>query len=366
MKHKRLLLAGSVVALVVFALLIICAMIFSKSTESRTVKSTSPESESVESTKPVKLSAAEFREKLKQSFIKHGLEIPEDNIFFSEEAHNELKNKLKRAWTKDEIEFLEKIRLASVEKYTVPESIIDKINQRIQFWKDSVDLAWNIHIFSFERVALLVDLENDFRDADASDICKMINEKIAELRSLFASYLSVFNIDRIEALDKVKAAAGEDVQWFYVPVEGIGPTVRFFLEGGSAINYRLNGNFPFTSYIEELSKYYNNLNLIPLEYDLCQPGRLAGLAGGWYEDHLWTQCWVDKKREKVIQANIILIGGELFSDPHFVSVEIFNSSFNNLKEALSYYDELYGPGSKKTDINGRFFSFRPVNVKISD
>ena len=340
MKHKRLLLAGSVVALVIFAVLINCAVIFSKSTESRTVKSTSPESKSVkststesrtvESTKPVKLSTAEFREKLREEFIKRGLEIPEDNIFFSEKAHNELKNKLKRAYIKHEIEFLENIRLASVENYTIPESIIDKINQRIQSWKDSVDLEWNEPVFYFKRIALLVDFEQDFREADASDICKMINERIAEFRSLLASYLTVFHIDRIEALDKVKAAAGEDMQWFYVPVEGIGSTVSFFLEGGSAINYRLNGNFPFTSYIEELSKYYNNLNLIPLEYDLCQPGRLAGLSGGWYEDHLWTQCWVDEKREKVIQANITLMVGPFF-DPDFVSVEIFNSSSDNLK-----------------------------------
>jgi len=377
MKHKKLLLAGSVVSLVIFAVLIICAVIISKSTESRTVKSTSPESKSVkststesrsvESTKPVKFNEAEFREALRQDFIKHGLEIPEDDIFFSEKAQNDLDNKVKQIFIKDDIEFLEKIRLASVENDTVPESIIDKINQRIQFLKDSVDLEWNIHVFSFERVASMVDFENDFRDADASDICKMINERIAGLRSDLVLSLSTFHLDfsKTGALDKVKTSAGKDIQWFYIPVEAIEPGVYFFLEGGSSILYKFKGNFPHTSHIEELSKYYNDLGLIPLKYDLCQPGRLAGLAGGWYEDHLWTQCWVDKKREKVIQANLISVG-EPFFRTNEVLVVIFNSSSDNLNEALSYYDALHGPGGKKTEIDGRFFSFRPVNIKMSD
>ena len=353
MKHKKLLLAVSIVSLVIFTVLIIYAVIFCKSTKSKTV----------ESKNPVKLSEAEFRETLRQGFIKHGLEIPEDNIFFSEEAYNKLKDNLKRAWIKNEIEFLEKIRLTSVEKYTIPESRIDKINQRIQSWKNSLDLEWNEEVFYFERIASLADLENDFRDA--SDICKMINEKIAGFRATRTLFLTIFQIDRIEALDKVKTSAGKDIQWFYIPVEAVELGVSFFSEGGNAISYIFKGNSPFTNHIEELSKYYHDLGLIPLEYDLCQPGRLAGLSGGWYENYLWTQCWVDKKREKVIQANLIRVGEPFFSS-NVVSVVIFNSSSNYLKEALCYYDELHGPESKKAVIDGRFFSFRSINIKISD
>ncbi|MHC4395025.1 MAG: hypothetical protein ACYS1A_05165 [Planctomycetota bacterium] len=355
MKHKKLLLVGS---LIISTVLIISVVIFSKSTESRTAKLKDP----------VKImSASEFRDTLKQAFIEHGMEPPEKNLLTSEETYNELKDKLKRSYIKHEIEFLEKIRLTSVENYTISESVINKINQRIQFLKNSLDLEWNEGFFHFDRIAFLVDLENDFRAVPASDTCKMINEKIAGLRSTLILYLTIshIGIDKIEAFDKVKASASKDMQWFYIPVEAIEPKVSFFSEGGSAISYNFKGNFPFTSHIEELSKYYHDLGLIPLKYDLCQPGKPAGLSGGWYEDHLWTQFWVDKKREKVIQANLIYVG-EPFFGSNEVLIVIVNSSSNNLKDALSYYDALHGPESNKTRIDGKFFSFRPINVKISD
>ena len=352
MKYKKLILVGSVISLIIFAVIIFSIVIFSKSIKPRTA----------ELKDPVKMSATEFRDALKQAFIKHGMELPEDNLLTSEETYNELIDKLKRSYIKHEIEFLEKIRLTSVENYTVPESIINKISQRTKFLKKTLDLEWSETVFHFDRIAFLVDLENDFRAVDASDTCRMINEKIAVLRATQIFSLRTFHFDRIEHFDKVKASAGKDMQWFYVPVEAIEPAVSFFLEGGSAIGYQLKGNFPFTSRIEELSKYYNNLNLIPLEYDLCQPGKLAGLSGGWYEDLLWTQCWVDDKREKVINANL-MHGGEPFFDPNEVLIVIFNSSSNYLKEALSYYDALHGPESNKTVFDGRFFSFRPINIK---
>ena len=93
MKHKKHLLAGSVVTLVIFTVLIIYAVIFSKSTESRNAELKDPDT----------FSAAEFRDTLKQGLIQRGLEIPENNLLVSEETYNELKDTVKRAWIKNEI-----------------------------------------------------------------------------------------------------------------------------------------------------------------------------------------------------------------------------------------------------------------------
>lgn len=309
MKHKKILLVSCVVLLFVLTASIISVAKFSKS---------------------IKLRTATLKNSVKQILIEH------------------------------EIKFLDQIQVAFAENYTAHESIINKINQRTNLLRSGPGLERSEDVSRFDQISFLVGLENDFRSVPASDICKMLNEGIAGLRSNLILSLVTSHIDKMETYDKVKTSAGKDIQLFYVPIKAIEPKVSFWPEGGNAIIYNLKGSYPCNNHIEELSRFYNNLNLMPLKYDLYRPSKLAGLFGGWHEDDLWTQCWVDEKREIVINVNLIRVGKPFFESDE-VLVVILSPSSNDLEDALSYYDDLHDIESDKTVIDGRFFSFRFIN-----
>lgn len=123
--------------------------------------------------------------------------------------------------------------------------------------------------------------------------------------------------------------------------------------------YTVKDSFPHNGLIKAFSNYYNTLGMEPLDYDLCQPRKLSGLKGGWFEDKLWSQFWVHSVEKRIVNANIIRTEGpfEVIGDAVIV---ILHSNYSQLEDALDYYNLIHGSEhvQDSKEQGSSFFPFR--------
>jgi len=274
----------------------------------------------------------------------------------------------------NEIKFLDEVKSMSNDN-TAFEEVDNKITQTINLLKTALKkhseqkntplsmFNRNRWAFISDQIEFLINLDHDFSSIPRSgEQRNSINKRIASLRANLVLALATDNSHNItEGADTAS-------RFLYAPKSAITPIASKWSEGGSAIIYKIEEDFPCNAFIDSLVAYYSDLGFEAFKYDLCEPRRPAGISGGWLDNLLWTQFWTSNDRKRIVNANIVYSKASVFG-PKGATVVIFLSNFDFLRKDMSYYNWVHASISSPPHdkaLSKKFFCFRPLTFSAHD